>query len=597
MVNETSVINEELKNLIKGLALKNACKHGGKAIEGPIISALLGRNPSLRPYVKEVAKVVSEVVKEVNTLPHQEQCRLLNEEFPWLVEEKKEEEGRKLLPPLPNVSKYKVVRTRFAPNPDFYIHLGNARPAILSSEYAKMYGGVMILRFEDTDPKIKTPIVEAYKQIREDLTWLGVEWHEEYIQSLRMPIYYGIAKELISKGGAYVDLCSQEEFRKLKLERKACPHRAADPNTNLELFDKMLSGYFKEGEAVVRVKTDLNHPDPSVIDWVAFRIVDTSKHPHPIVGDKYVVWPTYNFAAGVDDHLMNITHILRGREHSVNTLKQMFMYSHMGWTYPEVINLGRLNLEGLILSKSKIKSLIKEKPNIFEGPEDIRFGTIASLRNRGIDPQTIRALILEVGIKQTDASISWDNIAATNRKLIDKSTKRLMAVFNPVRMVVRKYLGPNEVVIPYHPDNASLGKRSIKLSVSDGTLNVLVEAKDVRFLKVNSAVRLMELCNVKVTAISNEFVETEFIGMDLMQAKELKLPIIHWVSTDANVRLEVMKPEGLEIKVLKAIGENELSNLTPGDRVQLVRFGFIKIADVIKSSADHISVKAIYIHD
>lgn len=597
MVGEGFAINDELRNLIKGLTLKNACEHGGKAIEGPIISALLGRNPTLRPHVKELAKVVSEVVKEVNALPHQEQCRLLNEEFPELVEWRREKEEKKLLPPLPNVSKYKVVRTRFAPNPDFYIHLGNARPAILSSEYAKMYGGVMILRFEDTDPKIKTPTVEAYKQIREDLTWLGVEWHEEYIQSLRMSIYYGVAKDLISRGGAYVDLCSQEDFRKLKLERRACPHRNADPNTNLELFDKMLSGHFKEGEAVVRVKTDLNHPDPSVVDWVAFRIVDTSKHPHPIVGDRYVVWPTYNFAAGVDDHLMNVTHILRGREHSVNTLKQMFMYSHMGWTYPEVINLGRLNLEGLILSKSKIKSLIKENPDAFKGPEDIRFGTIASLRNRGIDPQTIRTLILEVGIKQTDASISWDNIAATNRKLIDNFTKRLMAVFNPVKMVVRNYLGPEEVIIPYHPDNASLGRRSVKLSVNDGTLYVMVESKDVRALKVNSAVRLMELCNVRVTAINKDLIEAEFIGRDLTQARELRLPIIHWVSTDVNVHLEVLKPEGLEINVLKAVGEKELSNLTPGDRVQLVRFGFIKIADVIKTSTDYVNVKSIYIHD
>ncbi|MEM4922179.1 MAG: glutamate--tRNA ligase, partial [Sulfolobales archaeon] len=378
---------DKVKEVALKHALKNSIDHGGKALESAVVSKVLGELPEFRRYAKQVVEVVKEVVSFVNTLPVEEQIKIVKEKFPELFEETKhvERRGEKALPPLPGVDKHRGVKTRFAPNPDFYIHLGNARPALLSYEYAKEYNGVFILRFEDTDPRIKKPLPEAYKAIREDLKWLGISWDEEYIQSLRMELYYNVAKELIARGGAYVDLCKREEFRKLKLERRPCPHRAQSSEDSLELFDKMLSGYFAEGEAVVRVKTDLTSPDPSLIDWVAFRIVDTSRYPHPLTGDKYIVWPTYNFAAGVDDKLMGVTHILRGKEHAINTLKQLYVYRALGWEYPEVINLGRLKLEGMILSKSKIKEVLKKDGSV--EVDDPRFGTLRSLRRRGILPE------------------------------------------------------------------------------------------------------------------------------------------------------------------------------------------------------------------
>ncbi|MEM4686477.1 MAG: glutamate--tRNA ligase, partial [Zestosphaera sp.] len=541
-------IPPEVKKLIRGLALKNAYEHGGKAVEGPVISAVLGEHPELKPLARELAKYVSQVVREVNSLSFEDQKKLLMSEFPELLEQKRgREEEKKRLPPLPQADQYRVIRTRFAPNPDFYIHLGNARPAILSYEYARMYGGVMILRFEDTDPRIKAPIPEAYRQIKEDLKWLGVEWDEEYIQSLRMKLYYEVAEELLSRGAAYVDLCSQKAFREFRLRRVACPHRNVTPEKNLELFDKMRSGYFSEGEAVLRVKTDLNHPDFSVVDWVAFRIIDTGKHPHPIVGSKYVVWPTYNFAAGVDDHLMGVTHILRGREHALNTVKQRYVYQHLGWVYPAVLNLGRLNLEGLILSKSKIKELISSRPGEFEGPSDIRFGTIASLRNRGIEAQTVREIIIDVGIKQSDASISWDNIAALNRKLIDKNTKRLMAVFTPIELRISNYSGPTKAVLANHPENSFLGSREILLDVSSGELRVLIDRGDLEEVKKAGMFRLMELCNVRLVEIREDVLVSEYVGRDLKQAKEARMPIIQWVPARDNVKLEILVPKDLDL--------------------------------------------------
>ncbi len=581
---------EDLVREIKGYALKNAYEHGGKAVPGPVISKVLGRHPKLREKAREIAKLVREIVEEINKLSPDEQERQLKEEYSFILEKYHREEKPKSLPKLPKASKYKVIRTRFAPNPDFLIHLGNARPALLSYEYSRMYKGRMILRFEDTDPKTKPPLPEAYRLIKEDLRWLGIRWDEEYIQSLRMEIYYKIAEELIRKGGAYVDLCSQKEFRKYKLSGKPCPHRNQSIDKNIELFDKMKEGYFDEGSAVLRVKTDLKSPDPSVIDWVAFRIINTDRHPHPIVGSRYIVWPTYNFAAGVDDHLMGITHILRGKEHSVNTLKQSYLYRHLGWEYPEVINLGRLHLEGLILSKSLIKALIKENPGKFSGPDDIRFGTIASLRNRGIEAETIRQLIMEVGVKPTDAKISWENIAAANRKIIDSRSRRFMGVFNPVKVIIRNYSGPAKLELPNHPENEDLGKRVIKIPEAK-EIEVFAESNDVADGMKSGGLRLMEFCNVEDIRRVNDIYIAHYIGGGVEQAKRKGYKIVQWVPSWDYVKLIVKVPEKLELTIKEGVAEPEVRRLKIGEKIQFVRFGFIKVEKVLNGL-----IYAIYMH-
>jgi len=589
--------NELIEEIFK-LALKNAVTHNGKAAIGPVMSKVMGQHPELRSRAREVLKLVKEVVDKVNSMSLEEQINLVNSKYPELLKEREVREEEKALPPLPNADKYRLIVTRFAPNPDFLIHLGNARPAILSYEYARMYKGKMILRFEDTDPKTKTPMPEAYKLIKEDLRWLGVKWDEEYIQSLRMPIYYSIVRELIKAGGAYVDLCSQKEFRKFKLSRKACPHRSQSIEKNLELLDKILEGYFSEGEAVIRVKTDINYPDPSVIDWVAFRIINTDKYPHPIVGSKYILWPTYNFAAAVDDHLMGVTHILRGKEHAVNTVKQKFLYTHLGWEYPEVINLGRLKLEGFILSKSKIKELLKRYPNKFLGPNDPRFGTVASMRYRGIESEAIRKVILEVGVKGTDASISWDNLASINRKIIDGNTRRVMAVFNPLLKVkIINYRGGDIVRIPYHPSNKELGERSIKLEVSeDRVISLYIEHRDLDVIRKVGGVRFMGLCNARYLRYSDDTVVLEYIDGGVSKAKELGYGIVQWVPTKGNVMVKLLKPEGLRMKVINGLGEESLARIKEGERVQLIRNGFAVIKNR-RSRAGVTKVGLLYIHD
>jgi glutamyl-tRNA synthetase len=572
-------VTEDIKKLVLRHALANALKHGGKASPGPVMNKVLGERPELRAYARELARVVKEVIEYVNSLSQQDLNRMARELVPSEGGEKREEVRG--LPPLPDADKGVV--TRFAPNPDFVLHLGNARPALLSYIYAKeIYRGKMILRLEDTDPRIKVPMPEAYWAIKEDLKWLGVSWDEEYIQSLRMELYYQVARELIERGGAYVDLCSREEISRKRASRSGCPHRLQSVEDSLELFDKMLSGFFSEGGASLRVKTDLDHPDPSIIDWIAMRIIDTSKHPHPIVGDRYIVWPTYNFAAGVDDHLMGITHIIRGREHMQNTIKQGYLYKHMGWSYPHVINVGRLRLEGFILSKSKIRAMIEKYPGRFSGFSDPRFGTLAGLRSRGILRETIRDTIYSLGVKVSDATISWDNLASLNRKKLDPVTRRIMFVPDPVKLYIDglpEHLYKLEM--PFHPDNKDLGSRVLSVDVNKKGAYVYISKKDLDTLTNSKAFRLMEFANVELTDYDEDkgVATARYMSSNLHDAKKMGLPIIQWVSQKP-VKAILRIPDGLRYTLYRGLVEDTLLSIEDSV-IQLMRICFARVIEKI----------------
>ena len=559
---------EEIERIAWAYALKNAIEHNGKAQVKSVISKLIAENKRLRSHIREIMPLVRRVVDQVNSLDLAEQERMF-QSYSDLVKTR-ERKRKEELPPLPGAEPGKV-KTRFAPNPDFVIHLGNARPAILSFEYARLYKGRFILRFEDTDPRTKSPLEDVYSLIKEDLAWLGIRWDEEYIQSSRIPLYYDIARELIRKGGGYIDTCPRDVSRELLIHGKACHTRDNPVEWHLEHFEKMINGEYGEGEAVLRVKTDLEHPDLSVRDWVAMRVIDTRKYPHPLVGSRYFVWPTYNFAVSVDDHLMGVTHILRGKEHQQNSVKQMYLFKHMGWKYPVAIHFGRLHLEDFIMSKSLIRKLIAENPDKFWGYDDPRFGTIRGLRRRGILPEAIRRLILEVGIKGTDSRVSFTNLAAINRKLLDEKAHRIMFVNQPVKMVVKGF-DVLRAKIPVHP---SL-KDYREYVVREGS-RLWINEDDLH----SGEVRLMGLGNFKI-----EGVELWYTGNDITYAKTKKLPIIQWVPVDESVPVRVYKPVGLEFEVDEGVAEPGLRNYGVDDRLQFIRYGFIRIDSIGEQRVD-----------
>lgn len=572
-MNQDSSILEKLREVTYKNALLNAVKHKGRADFKAVVSKVAGEIPEIRSSLRLYMEIIKNIVEEVNKLTIEEQLNIIKNNWPQLLEEKPVE-TKKELPPLPNAIEGKVV-TRLAPNPDFSLHLGNARPALLSYWYAKMYRGRMILRFEDTDPRIKAPYPDTYEYIKRDLKWLGIEWSEEYIQSLRLPLFYEVVKELIKRGGAYVDLCDNKTFKSYRNLGKACPHRDMPVERHLEEFSKMLEGYYGEGEAVVRVKTDLQHPDIGTRDWIAFRIIDTSKTPHPVTGEKYIVWPTYNFAAAVDDHLMGVTHILRAKEHTSNTYKQKYLYDHMEWEYPVAIHFGRLGLEGVILSKSKTKKLITEKNISYSDP---RLGTIQGLRRRGIIREAIWELIKIVNIKPVDITVSLVNLYAINRIKVDPLANRYMAVEKPIYLVLEGIRDELKASIPIHPSK----KEVYNYTIIDGDI-VIISENDFTEVR-NGVFRLMGLANftIKGTIERNNrlFYSAELHSVEHDTVKKMNVPIVQWVYDKEKIEIELLKPEGLDLEKKMLYAERRLVNEKVDSIVQLYRLGFARIDEV-----------------
>jgi glutamyl-tRNA synthetase len=564
-----------LKELVRKSALLNAVKHDGRAQASPVVGKILGEKPEYRGNVKELSAFINEVVNEVNNLSFAEQKRIVEEKWPeTLVKEKTEE---KHLPPLSNVANYRQIVTRFSPNPDCVLHLGSARAIVLDHEYARMYKGKFVLRFEDTDPKIKRPVTEFYDQIRKDLAWLECKPDEEYIQSDRIPIYYDHAERLLKEGNAYICTCSPEHFRKTILEEKPCNCRNLSAEENLNRWKQMLEGGYVEGEAVLRVKTDLHHPNPAVRDWPAARMIDTEKFPHPRVGSKYRVWPLYNLACGVDDHLMGITHIIRGKEHLTNEVRQQYMYRHLGWEYPEAIHYGRLKITGATLSKSKIVQGMRE--GIYKSWDDPRLATFAALRRRGIQPDAIKKMIIDVGPKTSDVILSWENLYAYNRKILDPSTDRYFFVQDPIELTVRKVPKSFDVKLNLHPDHPERGFRGYRIQPHESDESVLlwVSKKDVDASKVGTMLRLMELFNVKIEKANVYSAEGLFVSESYEEARKDKAQLIHWIPVGNDFPCEVVMPDA---SVVEGVAEGACRKLRPDEIVQFERFGFVRIDQV-----------------
>jgi glutamyl-tRNA synthetase len=566
--------DNELREFIRKAALLNAVSHDGKAQSGALVGKILGEKAELRSRVKELAGVINSVVSEVNNLSFAEQKAIV--EASWPETQKKEKAEEKHLSTLPNADKYKQIVTRFSPNPDCVLHLGSARAILLSHEYARIYNGKFILRFEDTDPKIKRPSLKFYDSIRQELKWLGCAVDEEYIQSDRLPIYYEYTEKLIGDGNAYVCECPSEEFRKKIIAKIACPCRDLQVGEHLERWHRMLTGSYMEGQAVVRVKTDLENPNPAIRDWPALRIIDTIKYPHPRVGSKYIVWPLYNLAAGLDDHLMGMTHIIRGKEHYTNMVRQKYMYDYLGWNYPEAIHYGRLKITGADLSKSKIVIGIKE--GTYQGFDDPRLGTFAALRKRGITPEAIKKMIIDVGIKPHDVTLSWENLYSYNRKILDTISNRYFFVAEPIELKVTQL--PKRgfpVSLPLQPDKPELHREYLINPEENSQLSFWIPKKDVEVMEPEKVFRLMELFNIKIEGKTDNSVTAKFASESYEDVRKIKVQLIQWIPKFTEFPTQVVMPDA---SVTEGFAEADCKKLKPNAIIQFERFGFVRINEV-----------------
>jgi len=543
-------------------AIKNAFLHGGKAD----INAVVGKVIALKKDLEFVSAMprIKEIVKQVNALSADE----IKAEFEKFSEnegyELKPQEKAEGLPELEWMASGKEpLVMRFAPNPSSVMHLGHARQVIPMQYYVEKYNGKFILRFDDTDPKVKRPMPmqEAKDLYIKDLEWLGVKCISQILfASERLERYLEIASELFAKGKAYVCTCESEKWRSLIKESKACPCRNLPEEEQLLRWNKMVSHSFKEGEAVARIKTDLDDKDPSIRDWWLAKIVDNPDHPNP-KAKNFHVWPSYNLASAVDDHDFGITLIMRGQEHAQNATKQKWLCDYFGWGYPHAIHTGRIKLEGSLTSKSKIKAAIEAGE--LSGVDDPRVGTLQTLRRRGIVPEALQAIIINLGLNANDSVISIDALYDANRKLIDPLSDRVSFLQNPVQIDVQ-FCPKFEAHLPVHPDFPERGEKVFELS--QGSQPFIVSRQELEKVKLGETFRLRNAYNVKLTELGKDSAFGQFAGLSKIDKSTLV-----WLLPEEMVDAEVTMDDAEKVE---GVAEPFISEKKPGEHVLLEKFGY-----------------------
>jgi len=280
----------------------------------------------------------------------------------------------------------------------------------------------------------------------------------------------------------------------------------------------------------------------------------------------------YNLAAGLDDHLLGITHIIRGKEHLTNGVRQEFMYKHLGWEYPEAIHYGRLKITGAFLSKSKIIQGIKDC--IYAGFDDPRLATFAALRKRGITTEAIKKMIIDVGPKPADVTLSWENLYSYNRKLLDPQTDRYFFVTDPVELRVKNVPKIFHAELPLHPDKPEKGQRRYTITPKGEAVSFWMTRKDAENAEAGMLIRLMELFNVKIDGKTAEGLEASFASEAYEDARKAKAKLIHWVAADEVFPCQVVMPDA---SVNEGFAESACKKLKPNDVIQFERFGFVRI--------------------
>ena len=564
-----------MEELITKWVLKNAVDYEGTASAKAVVPKVIGEKPELKKDIKSLMKKINEKIKELNKLSVEEQTKRLEKIAPELLEER--EEQKRELPELENAKQGATVM-RMAPFPSGPLHIGNARMAILNDEYTKRYGGKLFLMFDDTVGTQKTEIKKgeqktklrlkeidpaAYKLIPEGLKWLGINYDKEYYKSDRVEIYQKYCKELIEKEAAYICTCSGDDFRnKYKNERKACPHRKQSVKENLAEWEKMFTEY-EQGDAVVRLKTNVEHPNPALREPAIMRI---SEKEHPRVKDKYRVWPLMEFSWAVDDHLLGMTHILRGKDLLKEDYIEQRIWDYLGWGSAEFIHYGYISLMHGALSKSKIAALIKKgEINDWYDP---RTWSLQSLKVRGIKPEAVREFILSFGLSQSDITADVDILYSKNRELIEPTADRYFFVRDPIELTVRNIPESYVAEIQKHPDYKERGVKKYK--VEKGEMKFYVERSDFVDKKQGDKFRLMDLMNIELEIDAEDKVLASFEGKNYKKGSK----VIHWVNQKQAVSGNVLMVDGT---VENGYIEKEAIDLEIGNVIQFIRFGYARL--------------------
>ncbi|MBR1774526.1 MAG: glutamine--tRNA ligase/YqeY domain fusion protein [Bacteroidales bacterium] len=503
------------------------------------------------------------------------------------------------------------IQTRFPPEPNGYLHIGHAKSICINFGLAKKYGGKTNLRFDDTNPvKEDTEYVDS---IKEDIHWLGFDWAEEHYASDYFEQLYNWACELIKKGLAYVDDQTNEQIREnrgtVQSPGKNSPFRDRSVEENLHLFEEMRQGKYQDGEKTLRAKIDMAHPNMNMRDPIMYRIIHTSHHR---TGNKWCIYPMYDYAHGESDSIEKITHSICTLEFDIHRplydwfIKSLEIYPSHQYEF------ARLNITNTVMSKRKLLQLVKE--GYVAGWDDPRMPTICGFRRRGYTPESIRKFCEDIGVAKRDNLIDYSRLENALRDDLNKKADRVMAVLHPVKLIIDNYPAnqTEELDAVNNPEDESRGKRKISFS---NTLYIEQEdfmenaPKKYFRMTVGQEVRLRYAYIVKCTGCEKDeqgnvtVVHCEYDpltrGGDTPDGRKIK-GTIHWVDAnnciDAKVNVfdrlfNTEKPDEVEegktfldnlnpnsLTVLEGCKlERSLQNVKPLDKFQFERLGYFSV--------------------
>ena len=482
--------------------------------------------------------------------------------------------------------KHKSVHTRFPPEPNGYLHIGHAKSICLNFGLAKEYNGLCNLRFDDTNP-VKED-VEYVDSIKADVEWLGFKWEgEPRYASDYFDALYGYAIELIEKGLAYVDELSPDEMREyrgtLTEPGKNSPYRDRSVEENLALFERMKNGEFAEGTLSLRAKIDMASPFMVMRDPVLYRIKFASHHQ---TGDKWCIYPMYDFTHCISDAIERITHSLCTLEFQDNRRLYDWVLENISIErpLPHQYEFSRLNLEGTLTSKRKLLKLVNE--GIVDGWNDPRMPTISGLRRRGYTPASLREFCRRIGVTKQDNVVEYSALEACIREDLNENAPRAMAVIDPVRVVIENFEGEETLTAPNHPNRPELGERQLPFTKelyidradfreeANKQYKRLVLGKEVRLRNayVIKAERVEKDANGEITTIFCTY-DPKTLGKNPADGRKVK-GVIHWVSAVHNHPAEFRLYERLFTVPNPGAAEEIESVLNPTSLV--VKHGFVE---------------------
>ncbi|MCX6773924.1 MAG: glutamate--tRNA ligase [Candidatus Micrarchaeota archaeon] len=552
-------MRDDIGLIIRKYSLKNASDYG-KASLNSVIGKVLGENADLRARANEIRAIAVSIVDEVNKLSKEEIEKELSSFTFTKVEKIKE---HRFIIPNPQEG----VITRFAPEPSGYPHIGHAKAMFLEYEVANDYNGKMLLRFDDTNPKKeKQEYVDAMKDA---MSWLGVKYAKESYTSDSMKKIYDIAKSLIEKGFIYSTKASIEEIKEARAKGTTISGRENSKQENLELWDQMLGNKFNEGEIVLLLKSDLSATNSVMRDPTMFRIISA---PHYRQGEKYVVWPTYDFEAPFMDSWEGITHAMRSKEYELREELYYKMLDLTGMRKPTLVHFSRLDIKNSVISKRHLVPLV-ESGKLW-GWNDPRLPTIQGLKTRGICQEAIKNFALRFGIGKQEKEVDWDFLIKENRQVLDSTSRHLFLVRNPILLEL-KGDHKTEVELSNNP-NSEMGKRKLEIGNK-----VYIEQEDWDSIKDGEIFRLKDFANVKANKKENL--------LETVEAKELPKLKIHWVPEKGAVKASLIKIGNLlndddsfnenSLENIECVAESSAKGLKQDEIVQLERIGYSILHD------------------